>query len=156
MQDSGKNLRSKAVHAGKKTRVPEFRPQRRSIETLFRQLDQFNQAVDFWLRLGRHQLIELGFRQMVFQIPHHIKVLPPAIQNFEAWLLLIATDFTIVKWHGVAQPRATPHQFLGGIFHTGSVLRYKISFELDAKNPQGWKAWRLGSLKAWKLGGSEA
>jgi hypothetical protein len=31
-----------------------------------------------------------------------------------------------VKWHGVAQSRATPHQFLGGIFHTGSILLYKI------------------------------
>ena len=71
---------------------------------------------------------------MVFQVPHHIKVFPPAIQDFEAGLLLITTDFTIVKWYGVAQPRATPYQFFGGIFHNGT--------------PAGWKAGKLGGLEA--------
>ena len=56
---------------------------------------------------------------MVLQIPHHVKVFPPAVQNFEAGLLVIAADFAIMKRYGVAQPRATPHQFFGSIFHSG-------------------------------------
>jgi len=84
--------------------------------------DQFNQTADFWLRLGFHQMIELIFRQMVFQIPHHIKVFPPAIQDFEAGLLLITTDFAIVKRYGAAQSRAAPYQLIGGIFHSGAPI----------------------------------
>ena len=91
--------------------------QSRSIGAFFRQFDQLDQAVDFRLWLGRHQMIELVRRQMVFQVPHHIKVLPPAVQNFKAGLLLITTDFAIMKRYGVAQSRATPYQFFGGIFH---------------------------------------
>jgi hypothetical protein len=47
---------------------------------------------------------------MVFQVPHHIKVFPPAVQYFETGLLAITTDFAIMKRDGVAQPRATPDQ----------------------------------------------
>ena len=92
-------------------------PQCHSIITFFRLIDQFNQAVDFGLWLGHHQLIELVYRQMVLQVPHHIKMLPPAVQNFKAGLLMITTDFTIMKRYVVAQSRATPYQFICGIFH---------------------------------------
>jgi hypothetical protein len=109
--------------------------------------DQFNQTADFWLRLGLHQMIELVFRQMVLQIPHHIKVFPPAVQNFEAGLLLITTDFAIMKRYGVAQSRATPYQLICGIFHTGSILHCKINFELFAKYARGRQAGKLGGLK---------
>ena len=56
---------------------------------------------------------------MVLHILHHVKVFPPAVQNFEAGLLVITTDFAIMKRYGVAKPRATPYQFFWGIFHSG-------------------------------------
>jgi hypothetical protein len=85
---------------------------------------------------------------MVFQIPHHIKVFPPAIQDFEAGLLLITTDFAIMKRYGAAQSRATPYQFICGIFHTGSILHCKINFELITKYARGGQAGKLKSLEA--------
>jgi uncharacterized membrane protein len=92
--------------------------------------------------LGRHQKIELVFGQMVFQIAHHIKVFPPAVQNFKAWLLVVTTDLAIMTWYGVAQARATPYQYLGVIFHAGFILHCQNNFELFAKYDSGWKAWR--------------
>ena len=50
------------------------------------------------------------FGQIVLQILHHIEVLPPAIQNFKTGLLVVTTNFAIIKWYGVAQSWATPYQ----------------------------------------------
>jgi len=83
---------------------------------------------------------------MVFQVPHHIKVLPPAVQDFEAGLLLITADFAVVKRYVAAQSWATPYQFFCGIFHTGFILHDKINFELLAEYARGRQAGKLGGL----------
>jgi len=84
---------------------------------------------------------------MIFQIPHHIKVLPPAIQDFKAGLLLIATDFAVMKRHGVAQPRATPHQFFGGIFHSDAPIESEqIGSYINNKQS------RLATFNVFRLG----
>jgi hypothetical protein len=65
----------------------------------------------------------LIFRQIVFQILHHIEVLPPAIQNLKTGLLVVTADFTIVERYGVAQPGATPYQTVLFIIHNASKSR---------------------------------
>lgn len=88
-----------------------------SMGATFGQLDQFDQAADFRLWLGLHQLLELVGRQMIFQIPDDIKVLPPAVQDFKTGLLMVAAYFAVLKRYGIAQSRATPHQFWSCTFH---------------------------------------
>jgi len=104
---------------------------------LFNQLDQAGN-LGFWT--GLYQPGKLIFRQVVFQILHHIEVLPPAIQNLKAGLLLVPAYFAIIKRYGVAQSWATPHQsFLFIVHETSNAkipplnifndLRFGILFE---------------------------
>ena len=65
------------------------------------------------------------FSQVVFQILHHIEMFPPAIQNFKTGLLVVTTDFTIIKRYGVAQSRATPYQFVLLLIHSLSKVEIR-------------------------------
>jgi hypothetical protein len=85
-----------------------------SIITLLGLLYQFNQARDLRFRAGFDYALELIFRHIIFQILHHIKVLPPAIQNFKAGLLFVTTDLAVMERYGVTQSGATPHQMFSG------------------------------------------
>jgi hypothetical protein len=83
--------------------------------------NQFDQAGDLWFGTRLQQMIELIFRQIVFQILHHIEVLPPAIQNLKTGLLVVTADFTIIERYGIAQSWATPYQTVLVSTHNGSL-----------------------------------
>jgi hypothetical protein len=72
--------------------------------------NQFDQAGNLGFWTGLYQPDKLIFRQVVFQILHHIEVLPPTIQYFKTGLLVVTAYFAIIKRYGVAQSWATPYQ----------------------------------------------
>jgi len=78
--------------------------------SLFGLFDQLNQTGDLGLGFGLHQAVELVFRQSFFHVLHHVKMLPPAVQDFKARMLIVTADFAVLKWHGIAQARASPYQ----------------------------------------------
>jgi hypothetical protein len=63
---------------------------------------------------------------MVLQIPHHIKVFPPAVENFKTGLLLVTAGFAVMKRYGAAQSRAAPYQCISGIFHNRANLTLSV------------------------------